>query len=240
MEYQEKRSGIGMLIFIFILMMALLFIGWRYFRVSKIEVEGNINISSDYITKLSGIKKDQNLFDIDTDKVRSYINSDPYLEYYGIKRLFPSTVRVEVYERIPAALLIGKESNYVLDNQGNVLESINKVNYSVLIITGLTGFTAVPGESLTTATPYQYDALTAILKDVKFNDLSSVVTEMNMSDINNIIMRTDVGFTIEFGQAEKVSDKIIWINKAIEELTAKNISAGTINVVSGKSASYSE
>ncbi len=240
MENQERRSGIGMLIFIFVLMMALLFIGWRYFRVSKIEVEGNVNIKTEYIAKLTGIKMDQNLFSINTDKVRTYINSDPYLEYYDLKRIYPSTVRVEVYERIPAALLIGENRNYVLDNQGNVLAAIDQTDYTLLQITGLKGFTAVPGDSLMTQTPYQYDALTAILKDVKFNELDDVVSKMDLSDINQIMMQTDIGFVVEFGQAEKVSDKIIWLNKAIDELTKSNIKTGTINVVSGSSAAYSE
>ncbi|MEX1307658.1 MAG: FtsQ-type POTRA domain-containing protein [Eubacteriales bacterium] len=240
MENQERRSGIGMLIFILVLLIALLFIGWRYFRVSKIEVEGNVNIKADYIAMLTGIKTDQNLFAINTDKVKTYINSDPYLEYYALKRIYPSTVRVEVYERIPAALLIGKNKNYVLDNQGNVLEAIDQMDYTLMRITGLEGFTAIPGQSLSTQTPYQYDALTAILKDVEYNTLSKMVMTMDISDINQITMRTNIGFTVMFGQAEKVSDKIIWIEKAIEELAKSNITTGTINVVSGDSAAYSK
>ena len=240
MENQERRSGIGMLIFIFILMMGLLFIGWRYFRVSKIEVEGNVNVNADYIALLTGIKTDQNLFAINTDKVKAYINSDPYLEYYDLRRIYPSTVRIEVYERIPAALLIGENKNYVLDNQGNVLEAIDAIDYTLMRITGLEGFTAVPGESLITQTPYQYDALTAILKDVKFNELSELMTSMDISDINQITMKADVGFTVLFGQAENISDKIIWIEKAIEELKKSNITTGTINVISGDSAAYSK
>ena len=240
MEKQEQRSVIGMLIFIFILLMVLLFIGWRYFRVSKIEVEGNVNVDSDYIALLTGIKTDQNLFSINSEKVKAYINSDPYLEYYDLKRIYPSTVRVEVYERIPAALLMGENKNYVLDNQGNVLAAIDEIDYTLVRITGLKGFTAVPGESLQTETPYQNDALTALLKDVKFNELSEMIVSMDISDINQITMQTDIGFKVVFGQAENVSEKVIWIAKAIDELTQSNIKTGTINVVSGDSATYAE
>ena len=240
MEKQERATGIGMLIFIFVLLMALLFIGWRYFRVSKIEVEGNVNVDTEYIAKLTGIKMDQNLFAISPDKVKLYINSDPYLEYYGLKRIYPSTVRVAVYERIPVAVLKGDGYFYVLDNQANVLKTLKETDTSLVLIKGLEGFKAIPGETLETATPYQFDALTAILKDVKYKELSEAIAMMDMSDMNDIKMRTKVGFIVEFGQAENVTDKIVWINKAIKELTDNNIRTGTINVVAGNSATYSE
>ncbi len=240
MERRKQKSGIGMAIFIALLVIAVCFIGYQYFRVAKIEVEGNGYVDADYIATLSGIEIDDNLFAIDKDKVAQYINSDPYLEFFDLKRIYPSAVRIEVYERQPAALVIGREGNYIVDKEGRVLERMAEAPSNYVLVRGLALSEAVTGEKLVAENTYDFNALVNILKDVKYNELTEIITEMDLSDINNITMSTRTGFYIEFGQAEKVSNKILWILAVVNELTQKNITTGTINVVAGEFATYRE
>jgi len=240
LEKNERKRGAGMILFIILLIAFVCFIGYKYFRVAKIEIEGNVNIEENYIAYLSGIEMDENLFAINVDKVESYINSDPYLEFFDLKRVYPSTVRVEVYERITVALVLGENKNYILDKEGNVLESITGMRHDLIIIKGISLLSAKAGEKIATENAYEFDALIGIIRDVKFDELSEIVTGINFRDINNIVMDTNIGFDIEFGQAEKVSDKIIWIDAVVKELIDKNIKRGTINVTSGDFATYKE
>jgi cell division protein FtsQ len=240
LEEFERKSGAGMILFIIFLIAFVGFIGYKYFRVAKIEVEGNVNLDSSYVATLSGIVTDENLFAINDDKVADYINSDPYLEFFDLKRIYPSTVRIEVYERIPVALIIGSSNNYIVDKEGNVLESTNTNEYNLVTINGILLSSAVPGEKLLTQNAYDFDALVNIIRDVKYNELLIVITKIDLSDINNIKMVTKEGINISFGQAERVSEKIVWINAVLKELEEKGITKGKINVTSGDFATYTE
>ena len=240
MERRKRKSGIGMAIFLIILVAAICFIGYQYFRVAKIDVEGNTYVDADYIASLSGIEMDDNLFAIDKGKVAQYINSDPYLEFFDLKRIYPSAVRIEVYERQPAGLVVGRQSNYLVDKEGLVLESMMEAPSNFVMIHGILLSEAATGEKMVAENTYDFDALVNILKDVKYNELTEIITEIDVSDINNIMMTTRTGFIIEFGQSENVSRKILWILAVTEELMQKNIRTGIINVVSGEFAAYRE
>jgi len=237
---KKKKSGTGAAILIIILIAAMFFVGYTYFRVARIEVEGNENVEASYIAELSGVELDENLFAIDKNKVKQYINSDPYLEYFDLKRIYPSAVRIEVYERIPAAAIEGKQGFYVVDKEGYVLERLSDSPSDMVLVEGMALLTAYEGRKIEPENAYDFNALVTLLKDVKYNELAEMVTEMNFSDINNITMRAGNGFTIEFGQPEMISEKVTWILAVAERLEQENIYSGVINVVAGSTATYRE
>ena len=229
-----------MILFICVLALLLFFVVYKYFRVTLLEVQGNDTVQTDAIIALSGIKIDDNLFSIDKDTVKSNINTDPYLEYFDLKRIYPSTVRIEVFERTPIAMIVHNDKGYVVDRDANILEIVMDNEMGLIRIDGLGIKDPIVGQKLTSENLYETEALIDIVKGSNFSLLSEHIEKINFNNVNATVMTSKQGFKIKFGQSKMAYEKSIWIDSVIKELAELEVYDGIINVSSGTSATYSE
>jgi len=240
LKEKNRKSGIAMVIFILILIVSLCIVGYKYFRVAKIEVQGNFKIESAYITSLSGIEIDDNLFAISKNRIEKSINADPYLEFFDLKRIYPSMIRIEVYERTPLVTVLYNDVGYVLDRDANILEEITSDVFRYTNVVGLEIETPIVGQKLKVNNDYEIESLLNIIKNVNFPLINEDVVEIDFTNINNIYMQTAQGFVVKFGQSKMVFEKAVWMDSVIDELANMGINSGVINVTSGDSATYSD
>jgi len=240
LEEKNRKSGIGMIIFICLLAIFVFFIAYKYFRVTRIEVQGNSKVEKAFIGELTGIKIDDNLFAINKNTVKENINADPYLEYFDLKRIYPSTVRIEVFERTPIAMVVYGDKGYIIDRDANILELAIENDMQLIQIEGLQIVDASVGSKLIAENLYEIDALIDIVKDSNFTLLDKNIKKINFNNVNDIIMTSKQGHKIKFGQSKMAYEKSIWIDAVIEQLREKEVTNGIINVSSGTSATYAE
>ncbi|MBF0201721.1 MAG: FtsQ-type POTRA domain-containing protein [Desulfamplus sp.] len=86
------------------------------FSLSDISVSGNVLITSDEIIEKAGIRKGDNILDINLQHVRFRLISHPWIQDAAVKRIMPSDIAITVREQKPLALVRVQDTADILMN----------------------------------------------------------------------------------------------------------------------------
>ncbi|HAA90410.1 MAG: Polypeptide-transport protein FtsQ [Thermoanaerobacterales bacterium 50_218] len=176
-----------------------------FFALAQIKVEGNRTLSPQMIADLTGVQKGTNLFDIDLEQVERRLLSHPLIEKVIVRRDWPHTLLITVSEREPCALLLADNCFLVVDKNGFCLDKVDSLSscMSFPIITGFHPVSTSPGKQVGSDSVFLY--VLDVLKNEAFQDFLS---ELNISDRENLIAYTRDGIPIFLGSAVDLPDKL--------------------------------
>ncbi|MDP8314528.1 MAG: FtsQ-type POTRA domain-containing protein [Candidatus Celaenobacter antarcticus] len=98
---------------------------WNYLQMKDSEVAGTIHINPDIIHIALSEFKGENLYLLEDDAVRDRLAQLPCVKDVKILRIFPSTLKVVIEERLPIAYIQTDQNEYFLiDEQGVLLDKI--------------------------------------------------------------------------------------------------------------------
>ena len=191
------------------------------FNIKNITVAGNSKISSEAIISLSGLNIDQNIFNFRTSNVKEEIKQNPYIDTVEIKRKFPDTVKISVQERTATYMLTYGNAYVYINNQGYILE-ITREKGDFPIIEGYETPTEqiVEGNRLSLEDLEKLNDVLKIMEAISSgtNGIEEEITKINIEDKTNYILTLEKEKkTIYLGDATNLSNKILWINRLIEE-----------------------
>ncbi len=110
------------------------------FDVAAIRVAGTSRLAPDAVRDTVSAHLGENIFDLDLDRVASDASAHPWIREVRVKRILPSTLRLEVVERNPAAQARVDGGGAVVDETGRVLgRSGPGVAFDLPVLTGLDG-----------------------------------------------------------------------------------------------------
>ena len=220
---------IGILVGIF----AFLFIS-PVFNVTEIKVENANRISENTYISLSEIQIGENIFKINSSRIRSLIKHESYVEEIEVKKSFPGTVIITVTERTPE-YIIEKEGKYIyIDKNGYALEN-NVEPLKLPILKGtITDFgTLTMGERLYEEDLSKFNDLIKIMDGLKNNNISEKITSIDISNDKNYILEfNEQKKSVYLGDISNLSTKMLWIKYFMEQskegsgivhLEAKNV-----------------
>ncbi|MCD6329801.1 MAG: FtsQ-type POTRA domain-containing protein [Candidatus Cloacimonetes bacterium] len=99
---------------------------WNYLQMKESEVAGTVHINPDIIHISLSEFKGQNLYLLEDDVVRDRLVQNPYVKDVRILRIFPSTLKVVIEERLPIAYIQTDQDEYFLiDDQGVLLDIVD-------------------------------------------------------------------------------------------------------------------
>ncbi len=101
-------------------------ISWDYLNIKQIEV---ICSREDTQKEIQDKLSEQNLGNIllaDIEHLRQKIKDRQWIKEVQIRKIFPASLRIEIVEREPAAVL-QTEHLYLIDEEGHILEKIDSV-----------------------------------------------------------------------------------------------------------------
>lgn len=152
------------------------------FNIKEIKVTGNSKITTETIMSLSGIIEGQNTYKVNKSEAESKIKEgNAYINKAKIKRILPSTLEIQVEERV-ATFMIEYGGGYVyIDNQGHMLEISNE-KLEVPIIQG----TSTEDEEIKVQSRLNNEDLRKMAIVLKIIDVA------NQVDIANLITRIDI------------------------------------------------
>lgn len=171
------------------------------FYVSKIEVSGTKVLSIKEIEDLVTIAPGSKIFDVDLDSISAKVHRNPFILKSAIGRKYPSTIKIEIKERIPAAYVV-LEKVYYTDMESVLLpKRLGTVNYTDLpIITGVRIKNPVMGKNPESA---DLDKTLEFLKTVNSNlpELYENISEVHLNKDGGIsIILSGSGLKIECGE----------------------------------------
>lgn len=189
------------------------------FNIKDIQVLNNNQIDAETIISLSELVTGQNIFKFSSNKVISKIKENSYIENVRIHRKLPSTIQIDVEERIPTYSIdyVGKYA--IINNQGYILE-ISEDNKGLPII--LNSKTA-EGEISTNQRLNDEDLgkledVLKIMSSAKENNLDTEVTNIDISDKNEyIIYLEQEKKRIHLGDSSNLSNKMLYIVAILEQ-----------------------
>jgi len=174
-------------------------IKWKYLEMKDSEVTGTTHINPNIIHIALSEFKGENLYLLEDVAVRERLLQNPHVKDVKVLRIFPSTLKVIIEERLPVAFLqTAQNEHFLIDDQGVLLEKIantNKLDLPVFCEIGTNNLTL--GQEVSDKNFQILLDVYRILK-VKYPDFLACVNELYIDDGDVVISERgrDVRFLI--------------------------------------------
>lgn len=236
---KKKNKSAGVLIVVLIILALAAFLCYRYLRVDTILIEGNERFSDDRIIAMIDLPEQAHILTVDKQQITEQIEQEAYLRVDSIDIQLPDTIAVTVTEKTPSALIEYSGSVLLVDAELSVLEMDGSAYIGKLPhISGVSVEAVNPGRQIGCADEYKVSVTTEILKSLSVQGVLDDLSDIDLTDLNDIRMQTDQGIDIAFGQAERYDEKTKWIKKVYPTLLKDGVTAGTLDVSVPDMATY--
>lgn len=168
---------------------------------------------------MSQIEIEENTFKLSKNKIEKNIKQNAYVESVKIKRNLPSTILIEIEERVPTYMITFANAYAYINNQGYFVE-ISKEKLELPIITGYaTKEEDIQlGERLCTEDLQKLDDILQIMKAAESNEIANIVTKINISDKQDYVLELkSEKKTVHVGDTSNLSTKMLYIKEIIEQ-----------------------
>lgn len=151
MQRRAKRRKQGQiirrLIFILLIIAAIVMAPTIFFRVSNVTVTGDTRYTDEELIHTSGVKQGDNMLFLDTGHIISLLESKyPYLDTVRLYRHMPSTLQIEVTDRVPMLSIENNGKYLLMDNAGKALEETDSAAKNTTEVIGASLGGLKPGD----------------------------------------------------------------------------------------------
>lgn len=198
--------------------------------VEDIRVEGNLLLTDQQVVEAAGLQIGQSMLTLDLAAVRAGVNANHYLQFVSLYRDYPSTILLRVRENMPSALIRTMGMLVIIDSRGVVLNQTSQIdlNLDVPFVEGMDLKSVLVGRALTTQNPVQAQAMQAILGELETQQAMSEISELNMSDLDNLYLVTVDGIQVLLGDTEGLMDKIAMMRATLPEVRNMGTLSGSV------------
>ena len=102
------------------------------FNLKKIIVENNFLIKEKDIKNSLLPIYDRNLVFLDYSEIEKVLMQNSFIESFKIKKKYPNTLKIKIFEKKPIAILQNKKKKYYLSERIDLIEFENLKNYQDL------------------------------------------------------------------------------------------------------------
>ena len=187
-----------------------------FFPIKNITASGSKIYSSEEIIKISGVEVGDNLFAANKNSAQKSLKKNlPYVETVTFKRTFPDTLKIIVKDAEEfAGYKIGKKY-YIVSKSGWVLSEQDKAPKNIFTVNAKKVECKV-GTQIKFLDNSQRELIESISASLSGKDIT-----VNNIDVTNIIelkAKVDGRFTVIFGNANNLNEKVSHLAGMIEEI----------------------
>ena len=102
------------------------------FDLKTIEIENNFLLKDKDIKNLLTSFYNKNLIFLDNNEVKKALMQNSLIESFNIKKKYPSTLKVKIFEKKPIAVLFNKKNKFYLSEKIDLIEFKKLPNYQTL------------------------------------------------------------------------------------------------------------
>ncbi|MDC0228121.1 FtsQ-type POTRA domain-containing protein, partial [Alphaproteobacteria bacterium] len=108
------------------------------FILEKVEIFGIKNLPRDNILKIVHAQNTSNIFNINLLKLHNELSLNTWVNSLHIERVLPNTIKIDIKEKQPIAILQNEKGNSLITKQGKIISNsnINKFKNDLPIICG--------------------------------------------------------------------------------------------------------
>ena len=93
----------------------------EFFKVKNIKIVDNVLIKEEEIKKKLNSIHNQNIFLIKRKDIEEPLQEINFLKKIDVKKNYPNTIIVKIYETEPIAFLVKNQAKYILDSSSNLI-----------------------------------------------------------------------------------------------------------------------
>ncbi len=238
----RSRAVTGRLIFVLaVTVLIIILLQGVVFRLTTVYVVGNVTKTPQQVAAASGLVKGLNMFSVNEDEVRRNLASDHTIVFEGMQKDYPSTIYLYISERESVASIQWLGLLYTLDGEGMVMDEANSTELpsGMPSVTGLQVTSIHVGQKLEVRNQKQMQAYYDIISELKQQYYLDQITEINLSDTDNLYLQTVNGISVRLGTGEYIRAKIGAIRTDIPYLEQLGKSTGVLDVSTPEDAKYS-
>ena len=103
------------------------------FQIKNIIINGNEFIETKSILASIQILLDnKNLFNTEIEELKNILNKNKFIDNVKIYSLLPSTIKINIIEKKPIALINNNNNSYFIDNNSSIIEAdIKSINHFI-------------------------------------------------------------------------------------------------------------
>ena len=102
------------------------------FNLKTIVIKNNFLLKDEEIKNLLIPFYNKNLLFIDNNKIKKALMQNNFIESFNIKKIYPSTLIIQIFEKKPIAVLFNKKNKYYLSERIDLIEFKKLPNYQAL------------------------------------------------------------------------------------------------------------
>lgn len=107
------------------------------FAVNDVVLEGRLRTPKKQVLNLLELERGYPIFSVDLEKSKEKLERLPWIKRASVERVLPDTLLIRVVEKKPVSLWQYKGKAYLMDKDGELIETKNPYSYKkLLIITG--------------------------------------------------------------------------------------------------------
>lgn len=240
MKPRRRSSFSGPVVFVLVVL-GIIFVLSLLFRVSDIQVEGNVHYTDEEIIRAIDIEQGDNLFFFNRFAAFARVYSKlPYIENGSVERQLPNKVIITVEETTALAYLELGEEQWTLDRNCKVLgKAAEGETASLIPIVGIRPGTLLIGEQMQTEDQDQelVDFLAAVLYQIEERGLYSEVKRVNFANPRSPEFTYGNKYTVVLGTQNNLERKFGMFVNVLGKLKAGDV--GIIDLSDGRTAHFS-
>ena len=102
------------------------------FNLKTIVIENNLLLKDKDVKSLLIPFYNKNLIFLDNNEVKTALLQNSFIKSFNIKKKYPNTLKIEIFEKKPIAILFNKKNKFYLSEKIDLIEFKNLSNYQQL------------------------------------------------------------------------------------------------------------
>ena len=210
------------------------------FVLHRVTVEGNSLYTPEEIIQKSGLTDGADIFDVAEDRVRRALAAND-ITLVSMTVNYPDHVLLVVEEQHAVAAVNCAGVILVLDSQGRIMDRLTSVPEGKYVqISGMDVSLNAQGTNIESGKRWQLDDMSKVLGGLIDRNMLASVAELNVADRYNLYLVSRSGIKIVLGDDEMLSDKLMWAESVLAQLTQEGVHRGILDVSTGKNAVYAD
>lgn len=202
----------GILIFVFMITVLItLCLKLPNFNIKNISIIGNENLNKEYIEKLSGVKKGQNIFMVKSSEVENLLKKNLYIENVKITKKLPNTIKLNIMERKADLYSAVNGEFYIIDTEGIVIDKKKEIkNKNLVELKGINMSKVKLGQKIPVKNEEQMKCIKELSNIIyNFNKDSDIkISAIEINDFIDIKLYSNSGLYIKIGTDSKMEEKL--------------------------------
>ena len=205
----------------------------RYFKINSITVNDNSYYNDEEIINVANVAIGVNIFEVDKKSIEDRLkNQLVWIKSAALSKIFPDSIEISVEEREPFVRAAYGGKNYLIDDEGIVLDIINMDNAAgygdLILIKNAIEYRPDIGEKIARKSVLSCGEIYGSLDLEIKKDIKEAYISENFS--GDIIFVTMNDKKIIFGNSDKIIDKNAVLRKIISQLNENEVSFSSIDI----------